>query len=78
MAVGAGETTVARTLPATRTATAASVQGGRHLMPGSQWHRSYLSAQRMQMPLGGAGPGLGWPIGERQRAFLGTPPRGGL
>lgn len=54
--------TVARMLPTLRTATAASVQGRSHLMPGSQRHRSYGSAQRMRMPLQGAGPGLGWPI----------------
>lgn len=68
--------TVARTLPATRTATADSVQGRSHLMPVSQRHRRYLSAQRMQMPLRGAGPGLGWPI--RAVESLPQPPRGGL
>lgn len=68
--------TMARTLPATRTATAASVQGRSHLMPVSQRHRRYLSAQRMQMPLRGAGPGLGWPI--RAAESLPQPPRGGL
>lgn len=43
-------------------------------MPGSQRHRSYLSAQKMQMPLQGAGPGLGWPI--RAAESLPQPPGG--
>lgn len=70
--VGVGERAVARMLPTLRTATAASVQGRSHLMPGSQRHRSYGSAQRMRMPLQGAGPRLGWPI--RAAESLPQPP----
>lgn len=74
MVVGVRERAVARMLPTIRTATAASVQGRSHLMPGSQRHRSYSSAQRMRMPLQGAGPGLGWPI--RAAESLLQPPGG--